>query len=141
MLGKVSHKIWQFSCFISSIYKNNYRKYRTCKLLAIQFLFPFFLCLHKLGAVIMFEENWRKLPFTKCLHDKGKALIDNLEDYKATTFQHELKRQRIKNLKINNQEETTHLHFAMFIQKINGLKLRKCYLFWSVSFNVEIPFH
>ena len=75
------------------------------------------------------------------MHDKGKALIDNLEDYKATTFQHELKRQRIKNLKINNQEETTHLHFAMFIQKINGLKLRKCYLFWSVSFNVEIPFH
>lgn len=40
----------------------------------------------------MFEENRRKLPFTKCLHYKGNALIDNLENYKVSTFGHELRR-------------------------------------------------
>lgn len=55
-------------------------------------VFFLFLCLHLLGAVIMFEENRRKLPFTKCLHYKGNALIDNLENYKVSTFGHELRR-------------------------------------------------
>ena len=67
----------------------------------------------------MVEENQRKLPFMKCLHYKGKALI-------AKHLSTRIK--KIKNKKLIKliTKKKQHTYIMRCLLKITGLNLRKC---------------